>query len=674
MGANHVTSDRARRLGLALVVLSLLVSLPYLWSRWEDEARTYRHVGVALDLEEWAMLANAHGGDLRALLADVRALGVNLLSLKAPTLGRLELEGALTIHDPLLSSEPPNGLSLPYQPGRLYVRVVDGELRESLMIALPLRANPGAVARDGEFIAIRGDLETVRALRGTFWSADLALAADLGFGVLLRPANLRGADPAWQLGVAPGAGFTASPGTVILHQGMEVIGYPDQLEATAEAMRSGGLVLGLLEAPLQLSLVRLEGLSELATLVDYRAVRVHGFSELELKKLLPDDLVDRSLRGVRDRGIGVLFLKAIPPAVEQYAWSAITEWSMRYYGGLTRDLATQGYTIGAAAASGVSDGGVPALTGLGGAAGAILILLSSLLDSLRPGRRLAAVLLLLPLALAPLALVARTLGGTGLMREFAAFAAAVTMPAAAIALGARVLGSSGNRARRGLGALGVATLAGLAGGLLVAGTLAGPLYTLEFSYFRGVKVAHLLPSAIVLALGILAWWRNEEGRGLTPSDLARRLGGLATSPLTWGAGAFAVAAAVGLYMILGRSGHTAGFQVSPIEVALRDLFDVRLYARPRFKEILLGHPALLFVAWFGLEPRGRWGWLWALALAGATIGQVSLVNSFCHIRTPLVVSLVRTLNGVWVGVLLAAAGFAALLLVWRVVRWLGRDA
>ena len=669
-----MTSDNARRLGLVLIVLSLLVSLPYLWSRWDDEARTYRHVGVALDLEEWTILANAHGGDLRALLAGIRALGVNLLSLKAPTLGRLEIEGALTIHDPLLSSEPPAGLRLPYQPGRLYVRVADSELRESLMIALPLRANPGAVALDGEFIAIRGDLETVRALRGAFWSADLALAAELGFGVLLRPANLRGADPAWQLGVAPGAGFAAPSGTVILHQGLEVTGYPDKLEAAAQAMRAGGLVLGLLEAPLQLSLVRLEGLSELAKLVDYRAVRVHAFGELELKRLMPDDLVDRSLRGVRDRGIGVLFLKAIPPAAEQYAWSAITDWSMRYYGGLTRDLVAQGYTIGAATASGVTDGGLPALTGLGGAAGAILILLGSLFDSLRPGRRLSGLLLSVPLTLAPLALAARTVGGTGLMREFAAFAVAVTVPAAAIALGARMLGRPGRPLGRGLGALAVATLVGLAGGLLVAGTLSGPLYTLEFSYFRGVKLAHLLPLAIVLALGILMWWRNEEGRALSLSRLARRLGALATSPLTWGAGAFAVAAAVGLYLILGRSGHTAGFQVSPIEVALRDLFDVRLYARPRFKEILLGHPALLFAAWFGLEPRGRWGWLWALALAGATIGQVSLVNSFCHIRTPLVVSLVRTLNGVWVGLLLAAAGFAALLLVWQVVRWLGRDA
>src|SRR5206468_604135 len=61
------------------------------------------------------------------------------------------------------------------------------------------------------------------------------------------------------------------------------------------------------------------------------------------------------------------------------------------------------------------------------------------------------------------------------------------------------------------------------------------------------------------------------------------------------------------------------------------------------------HPALwcslLFAAW-GWRSR----WLIPLVLVGA-IGQVSLVNSFCHLHTPIALTLARVWNGLWVGAL-----------------------
>ncbi|MCJ7645350.1 DUF5693 family protein, partial [bacterium] len=33
------------------------------------------------------------------------------------------------------------------------------------------------------------------------------------------------------------------------------------------------------------------------------------------------------------------------------------------------------------------------------------------------------------------------------------------------------------------------------------------------------------------------------------------------------------------------------------------------------------------------------------------IGQVSIINSFCHAHTPLVISLGRTINGIWLGII-----------------------
>jgi len=69
--------------------------------------------------------------------------------------------------------------------------------------------------------------------------------------------------------------------------------------------------------------------------------------------------------------------------------------------------------------------------------------------------------------------------------------------------------------------------------------------------------------------------------------------------------------------------------------------------RPRTKEFLIGHPALVIGAWMLLTGRMRF---LPLAMFLATIGQVSIVNTFCHLHSPLLVSLQRTGWGILLGV------------------------
>jgi MFS family permease len=57
-------------------------------------------------------------------------------------------------------------------------------------------------------------------------------------------------------------------------------------------------------------------------------------------------------------------------------------------------------------------------------------------------------------------------------------------------------------------------------------------------------------------------------------------------------------------------------------------------------------------------PRGLW-----VALTVGAIGQVSILNSFCHLHTPLTLTLLRVFNGLWVG---ALAGII-LCVVWDLV-------
>jgi hypothetical protein len=45
----------------------------------------------------------------------------------------------------------------------------------------------------------------------------------------------------------------------------------------------------------------------------------------------------------------------------------------------------------------------------------------------------------------------------------------------------------------------------------------------------------------------------------------------------------------------------------------------------------------------------------------AAMGQISLVNTFCHLHTPLSVSFLRLFHGLWIGALVGIAVIA----VWR---------
>ena len=101
------------------------------------------------------------------------------------------------------------------------------------------------------------------------------------------------------------------------------------------------------------------------------------------------------------------------------------------------------------------------------------------------------------------------------------------------------------------------------------------------------------------------------------------------------AGAFVV--------LIARSGHTSGMPVSGAEIKIRAMLEQMFYARPRSKEIFFGHPAfmLAFAAFLKRFPKMI---CFVLVMAG-TIGQSSMVETFAHMRTPILMSFIRGLDG-----------------------------
>ena len=207
-----------------------------------------------------------------------------------------------------------------------------------------------------------------------------------------------------------------------------------------------------------------------------------------------------------------------------------------------------------------------------------------------------------------------------------------------------------------IGLLVVTTACSLIGALLMVGILADGNYMLGLNIFEGVKLAHLLPIIIVgvFFFFVIDGWRESW----------HKLAVLMKNPITI---TYAIIGAVILGVIayyLMRTGNDNPNSVSSIERLFRAQLSDLLYARPRTKEFAFGHPLLLIVYYYGYQNR----MLPVLILA--SIGQISLVNTFAHIHTPLFMSVLRTVNGLWLGIIL---GVIAIFVINIIIKFINKD-
>lgn len=176
----------------------------------------------------------------------------------------------------------------------------------------------------------------------------------------------------------------------------------------------------------------------------------------------------------------------------------------------------------------------------------------------------------------------------------------------------------------------VVSAGSVAAGLGIAALLSDVTYFIKLDEFRGVKMALIAPSLLVITVELLRWGR--PGRVAVKKQLKRR---------AWLVPAVGLGA---LFFVLERSGNLT--LIPRWEEFLRERLESWLIARPRFKEFLIGHPAL--VVW-GAQCSQSPNLLNLSLLALGVLGQASIINTFAHLHTPLVLSLWRTLNGLAIG-------------------------
>jgi len=157
-------------------------------------------------------------------------------------------------------------------------------------------------------------------------------------------------------------------------------------------------------------------------------------------------------------------------------------------------------------------------------------------------------------------------------------------------------------------------------GILTYAALSDFLHINDILQYRGVKISLIaLPSLLIVKTFIKEWkWLKKYFPFL-----------------------LIVVATAGLYYI-SRSGNVSF--VSEFERKLRDSIEGLLWIRPRFKEIV-GYPA-----YFMSLRLKKFKWNFILEIIGA-IALLSTFNTFCHIKSPMVVSLYRSMFSILVGYL-----------------------
>ena len=172
------------------------------------------------------------------------------------------------------------------------------------------------------------------------------------------------------------------------------------------------------------------------------------------------------------------------------------------------------------------------------------------------------------------------------------------------------------------------------GALTIVGLLSRTSFGLTIDLFAGVKLAHLMPIALV----ILAYIYKKYDASV---EFVKKA---ATSEVTYVA--LAVMAFVGLIFMIYTSRTGNSGSVSSLELAFRSELDRLLGVRPRTKEFMIGYPLMLILFYYGKQEK-----LLPL-LAISIIGPISLVNTYAHLHTPVIISLIRSAYGIIFGLMI----------------------
>lgn len=648
--------------------------------RWTEE-KANDSVEIAVFLDEIVDFSAQHGVTARDLLVRLKSAGATTIIIGETSLDKLEKKGLASVFSGFPSflqtgDGQPVALGLEgrtFRPGYTYVIPGSPDTADSIERALSARLGRDRVTRGEAYgkavLEIRAVDRHVRLVYASgaeanppgyvrsmplgFSPDDISLAQGTGLRTLFEVYSDGVSDDRMvEFTLDPLQGF--EPGTLCFN-GSRSLGYPDHLGATEAAvarLASSGWKLGLVEFS------NTRGVPGIAAAIPgSNLVRIHTMSQEEMIRLTIPKALARWVRAVKERGMRILAVR-LDFGDSRYfqgrgLFSPVQE-NLDYIARICSLVRSKGYRI------------QPALSPPMGTSGPLAVLCLSLGVSAFSGVAAAVILgwrtgicVAFSSLLGIAGLVMFGLGKIMAMRKGFSLLAALAFPAMSAVVTFRSIPVGRTRFRASVSCAFWAWFRGfvvlLPGIFFIVGLMRHPAYGVKLEQFFGVKAALIGP---LLLVG-LHYLKRE---GLDFSVLK--------SPISVGhlAAALAMGACAALFIL--RSGNLQFVSTLGIEDLFRGTLEDLLFARPRTKELLIGFPCLFALA---LAVQREWKGIRLPLLLGSAILSVSMLNTFCHIHTPLQMSVLRTGNSILLGIPAGIVSSWLVLLAYTFYLSAGRD-
>ncbi|MBP3888671.1 MAG: hypothetical protein J6F30_13670 [Cellulosilyticum sp.] len=370
---------------------------------------------------------------------------------------------------------------------------------------------------------------------------------------------------------------------------------------------------------------------------DYKVVRLHTLEDPKVETMSVDDIIDRYDLALEERNNRVFLFKLGTTAEPEAAIATYDE-------SITRFIETAeaaGYTI----SNNIPDYNLPTypvwvslVAGL--ASVMVFILFMQALGFAKTGITLG---ILGTLGYALLLLKGYVNLGCQLMALFGS----VMFPTYAII---KVVDDEEKNIKDTILAFLKICLISFGGVLTIIGCLSKTNFAIGLDVFMGVKAAVVLPIALVLFYYIFTAHRFDF----------RYYKGLLDKKISYGSLILIGVLAVALFVYVSRTGNTG--TATDLERGFRQFLDNLLGVRPRTKEFLISYPILLALLYYGYKEK------YIIAIIFAVIGPISLVNTYAHIHTPVVISLIRSAYGILFGIIIGLIFIGAIKLLVKVIQ------
>ena len=636
------------KISIIFIALSLISAIIVGFQRNGVESSN-KNVEIAMDYNAFSDMAKTGGFEETFTAMIFKDSGLTSISFNEDTIVRMKQDGLLNFY---YGSDLPSPLRPivkekygQVSPDKIYITVFSNETARQIFTNLPMFKVPIEMdySEKQKYSSQRPCImetsvpeDVLLKLGVGFDKTKIDKFAQMGFDVILRPENKLNINADMinsYMGLL--ASYTKNASIIFTGAENDALGYPNYLNETAESIKKENFTFGIIEAPNAKSMQK--GINTLAGKCPDQALRVMSIPPAQQLKLTIEDIVGKYSLGIRERNMRIIYIRPYTTLKDN---QDILQTNVAYIKAIKDQIQKNGFKIGKAAPFKKYSPAIVLLIILGLGAIAILALL---LEKLGLSPALQALMFVLWVIFTVVALIT---GKELLWKQITALIAALTVPILALKLNfnaiKEMMYDMDYKTALIKGSTLLAQIFGVCvgGGLIVAAILSSNEFLTQAQQFRGIKLLLILPLIITLLL----WLADEQKLMPAIKEMLSKAVNFAHILILGFIGG------AGTYHIL-RSGNVGESSVTGTEMSLRNTLAGIFSVRPRFKEFLLGFPAImLFPALFILKLE-KYSWV---LIGCATIGACDIIDTFIHLHTPIGVTLTRVILGLILGWIVGA--------------------